>query len=78
MNCLLLPVGACDDMAHSQNEKFDRINAINAIKVLGQYIHEISKIRGPKPSDCKCVPLTMEEMMVPGAFARGFRCKCEI
>ena len=78
MNCLLLPVGACDDMAHSQNEKFDRSNLVNAIKVLGQYLHEIAKIRGPNPSDCKCEPLSMEEMMIPGAFARGFRCKCEM
>jgi len=33
MNVLLLPVGACDDMAHSQNEKFNKLNLINAIKV---------------------------------------------
>lgn len=33
MNVLLLPVGACDDMAHSQNEKFNVSNMINAIKV---------------------------------------------
>ncbi|GMI15744.1 hypothetical protein TrLO_g10274 [Triparma laevis f. longispina] len=78
MNVLLLPVGACDDMAHSQNEKFDRKNMVAAIKVLGCYLHEVAKIRGPKPSDCRCEPLTMEDMMIPGAFARGFRCKCEI
>jgi len=78
MNVLLLPVGACDDMAHSQNEKFDRKNMSNAIKVLGVYLHEIAKIAGPKPSDCRCEPLTEAEMMVPGAFARGFKCKCEI
>ncbi|GMI34928.1 hypothetical protein TrCOL_g10974 [Triparma columacea] len=78
MNVLLLPVGACDDMAHSQNEKFNKVNMMNAIKVLGVYLHEIAKIKGPKPSDCKCEPLSMEDMMIPGAFARGFRCKCEI
>ncbi|GMI06735.1 hypothetical protein TrRE_jg9327 [Triparma retinervis] len=78
MNVLLLPVGACDDMAHSQNEKFNKANMMNAIKVLGVYLHEVAKIKGPKPSDCKCEPLSMEEMMIPGAFARGFRCKCEI
>ncbi|GMI20753.1 hypothetical protein TeGR_g7255 [Tetraparma gracilis] len=78
MNVLLLPVGACDDMAHSQNEKFDRKNMVNAIKVLGVYLHELGKISGPKPSECRCEPLSMEEMMIPGAFARGFRCKCEI
>lgn len=42
------------------------------------YLHEVAKIEGPKPSDCKCVPLTEEELMVPGAFMKGFRCKCEI
>lgn len=41
-NVLLLPVGACDDGAHSQNEKFDRINYINAIKVLGVYIDQLA------------------------------------
>ena len=35
MNVMLLPVGACDDGAHSQNEKFDRINYQNGIKVCG-------------------------------------------
>jgi hypothetical protein len=33
MNVMLLPVGACDDGAHSQNEKFDRVNYQNGIKV---------------------------------------------
>ena len=33
MNVCLLPVGACDDMAHSQNEKYNKSNLINGIKV---------------------------------------------
>jgi len=33
MNVLLLPAGACDDMAHSQNEKYNISNLVNAIKV---------------------------------------------
>ena len=78
MNVLLLPVGACDDMAHSQNEKFNRSNLVNAIKVLGLYLHELGDVQGPKPSLCRCDPLTQEELMVPGAFLRGFKCKCEM
>lgn len=78
MNVLLLPVGSCDDMAHSQNEKYNISNLMNGIKVLGLYMHEIGKIQGPKPSDCRCEPLTEEELMVPGAFMKGFKCKCEI
>lgn len=78
MNVLLLPVGACDDMAHSQNEKYNRSNLVNAIKVLGMYLHELGKLAGPKPSLCRCEPLTKEELMVPGAFLRGFKCKCEM
>lgn len=78
MNVLLLPIGACDDMAHSQNEKFNVSNLMNGIKVLGLYLHELGKISGPKPSSCRCEPLTEEELMVPGAFMKGFRCKCEI
>ena len=78
MNVLLLPVGACDDMAHSQNEKYNVSNLMNGIKVLGLYLHELGQITGPKPSSCRCVPLTDEELMVPGAFVKGFRCKCEM
>jgi acetylornithine deacetylase/succinyl-diaminopimelate desuccinylase-like protein len=78
MNVLLLPIGACDDMAHSQNEKYNVSNLLNGIKVLGIYLHELGKIEGPKPSSCRCLPLTEEELMIPGAFMRGFRCKCEM
>jgi nonspecific dipeptidase len=78
MNVLLLPIGACDDMAHSQNEKYNISNMMNGIKVLGLYLHELGKIQGPKPSSCRCEPLTEEELMIPGAFMKGFRCKCEI
>ena len=78
MNVLLLPIGACDDMAHSQNEKYNVLNLMNGIKVLALYIHELGKIKGPKPSACRCIPLTEEELMIPGAFMKGFRCKCEI
>lgn len=78
VNVLLLPVGACDDMAHSQNEKYNVANLMNGIKVLGLYLHELGKQQGPKPSACICVPLTAEELMIPGAFMKGFRCKCEM
>jgi len=33
MNVLLLPIGACDDMAHSQNEKYNISNLVNGVKV---------------------------------------------
>jgi len=78
MNVLLLPVGACDDMAHSQNEKWNKHSLLCAPKVFGLYLHELAKIKGPKPSLCRCDPLSDEELMVPGAFMKGFRCKCEI
>ena len=38
MNVLLLPVGACDDMAHSQNEKFNVTNLVNSVKVRMLYM----------------------------------------
>lgn len=78
MNVLLLPIGACDDMAHSQNEKYNILNMMNGIKVLGMYLHELGKLNSPKPSSCRCEPLTAEELAIPGAFLKGFRCKCEI
>lgn len=51
---------------------------MNGIKVLGLYLHELAKLGGPKPSECRCKPLTEEELAVPGAFIKGFRCKCEM
>lgn len=39
---LLLPIGACDDSAHSTNEKFNVTNYINGVKVLGRYLHELA------------------------------------
>jgi acetylornithine deacetylase/succinyl-diaminopimelate desuccinylase-like protein len=33
MNVLLLPIGASDDMAHSQNEKYNIENLVKGIKV---------------------------------------------
>ena len=76
MNVCLLPVGACDDMAHSQNEKYNKRNLMNGVKVLGIYLHELGALKGPKPSACRCVELSAEELMEPGAFLRGFKCKC--
>ncbi|XP_067001186.1 cytosolic non-specific dipeptidase [Anabrus simplex] len=41
-NVLLLPVGAGDDGAHSQNEKLDIRNYIEGTKLLGAYLYEVS------------------------------------
>uniref|UniRef100_H2ZQD7 Peptidase M20 dimerisation domain-containing protein n=1 Tax=Ciona savignyi TaxID=51511 RepID=H2ZQD7_CIOSA len=41
-NVMLLPVGACDDGAHSQNEKFDRSNYLNGCKLMAAYLHELA------------------------------------
>ncbi|XP_061386530.1 cytosolic non-specific dipeptidase-like [Musca vetustissima] len=43
-NVLLLPVGACDDGAHSQNEKIDIYNYIEGTKLLGAYLYEVGKL----------------------------------
>ncbi|GJQ87119.1 hypothetical protein Trydic_g23968 [Trypoxylus dichotomus] len=43
-NVILLPVGAGDDGAHSQNEKIDVRNYIQGTKLLGAYLYEVSKI----------------------------------
>ena len=39
---VLIPIGACDDGAHSINEKLDRSNYVNGIQVLGCYLHELA------------------------------------
>ena len=39
--CVLLPIGASDDGAHSQNEKLDRSNYLNGVKTLGCYVDEL-------------------------------------
>ncbi|KAJ2515048.1 hypothetical protein GGI11_003738 [Coemansia sp. RSA 2049] len=43
VNVLLLPMGAADDGAHSINEKIDRRNYIQGIKLLGAYLHEVAQ-----------------------------------
>jgi len=43
-NVLLLPVGASDDGAHSQNEKLNVVNYIQGVKLLGVYFQEIAKL----------------------------------
>ena len=44
---LLLPMGRADDGAHSINEKLDRSNYINGIKLLATYLDEVAKIVVP-------------------------------
>ncbi|KAK3886228.1 hypothetical protein Pcinc_009610 [Petrolisthes cinctipes] len=43
-NVMLLPMGACDDGAHSQNEKINISNYIEGTKLLGAYLHELAKV----------------------------------
>lgn len=42
-NVLLLPMGSSTDMAHSTNEKLDRRNYIEGIKLLGAYLHYVAE-----------------------------------
>ena len=42
-NVLLLPMGSSTDAAHSINEKLDRKNYIEGIKLLGAYLHYVAK-----------------------------------
>uniref|UniRef100_A0A914CML3 Peptidase M20 dimerisation domain-containing protein n=1 Tax=Acrobeloides nanus TaxID=290746 RepID=A0A914CML3_9BILA len=41
---MLLPIGACDDMAHSQNEKINVFNYIEGTKALAAYLLELAHI----------------------------------
>ncbi|XP_060535783.1 cytosolic non-specific dipeptidase-like [Cylas formicarius] len=43
-NVILLPVGAGDDGAHSQNEKINIRNYIEGTKLLGAYLFEVSQL----------------------------------
>ncbi|XP_055908137.1 cytosolic non-specific dipeptidase [Eupeodes corollae] len=43
-NVILIPVGASDDGAHSQNEKIDVRNYMEGTKLLGAYLYEIGSI----------------------------------
>ena len=47
--CVLLPIGASDDGAHSQNEKIDRANYLNGVKTLGAYLDELGRL--PRGAD---------------------------
>lgn len=41
---MLLPIGACDDGAHSQNEKINCSNYIKGTKLLASYFQQVSKL----------------------------------
>ena len=41
---MLFPIGANDDMAHSQNEKIDVSNYMNGMKCLALYLDELSTL----------------------------------
>uniref|UniRef100_A0A7E4W7K8 M20_dimer domain-containing protein n=1 Tax=Panagrellus redivivus TaxID=6233 RepID=A0A7E4W7K8_PANRE len=43
-NVMLLPIGASDDMAHSQNEKINVSNYIQGTKTLAAYLLELGKL----------------------------------
>jgi len=43
-NVLLLPMGSCDDGAHSQNEKLNRTNYIQGTKLMAAYLHEVGQL----------------------------------
>jgi len=45
-NVLLLPMGASDDGAHSQNEKINVTNYIEGTKVMAAYLYELGKVKG--------------------------------
>lgn len=42
-NVLLLPMGSSTDAAHSINEKLDRRNYVEGIKLLGSYLHYVAE-----------------------------------
>ena len=42
-NVLLLPMGRSTDMPHSINEKLDKSNYIEGIKLLGAYLHYVAE-----------------------------------
>jgi len=43
-NVMLLPMGASDDGAHSQNEKIDKRNYIEGTKVFAAYVYELANM----------------------------------
>jgi hypothetical protein len=40
---VLLPIGAADDGAHSQNEKISRFHLFSGLETLGMYVHEFAR-----------------------------------
>ncbi|XP_073973883.1 cytosolic non-specific dipeptidase 2 isoform X2 [Rhodnius prolixus] len=43
---ILIPIGAGDDGAHSQNEKINVLNYIQGTKLLAAYLYEIAQVHG--------------------------------
>lgn len=47
-NIVLLPIGACDDGAHSQNEKINIVNYVQGTKALVAYLEELGQLADRK------------------------------
>ncbi|KAM7433071.1 Metallopeptidase M20 [Porites harrisoni] len=47
-NIVLLPIGACDDGAHSQNEKINSVNYVQGTKSLIAYLEELGQLADRK------------------------------
>ncbi|CAL8072301.1 unnamed protein product [Orchesella dallaii] len=43
-NVLLIPMGSCDDAAHTKNEKINMENYITGTKLFSAFIHEVGKL----------------------------------
>jgi len=43
---LLLPMGACDDSAHSQNEKLDKRNYFKGMELFAEYLTQVALVEG--------------------------------
>jgi nonspecific dipeptidase len=68
---VLLPIGACDDMAHSQNEKIDRKNFINGMKTFASYLIELSNL------DEKAIQEGAKETQKVGKKLKSWRRRCK-
>lgn len=59
-NVMLLPMGAADDGAHSQNEKIDIRNYIEGTKVLAAYLFHVANTKQWFPFE-KILAITFKE-----------------
>jgi len=74
--CVLLPIGASDDCAHSQNEKLDKRNYIQGTRTVASFMHEVGKLQRKQQTTTDILDQRSKKKHKFGALSFLMGCDC--